>query len=414
MPSGAIRLSAPTLSHDDGATTASCIVSLPGKAPQELWIRSTCHGGLNSADSFAALALLPAMKLRVPVISDGAISRTLLDDGFPRIQRIFEIWREDPWNPEFPRFHQTDILAEGQEDGPEGEGVATFFSGGVDSSFSLLEAIDEITHLIFIEHFEEEFPPEEAQKAVAGVINVAHELAKEIVIVQTNAKIVFSDYVSWHFFHGALLAAVAHQLQGQVSKVHIPSSDDVRHLDPWGSHPCLDPLWSTSATALVHDRNDVTRLQKTARIADNPLLLKNLRVCWRPYQNCGRCSKCIRTKFALKALDRLTVGFPFDTDQLTAQELKLLQIRDDAPFFQEVVDYLEDEGRHPELVAAVRQALSGWYQTPLGSLFRGDLTSRSKRWAKRQAFKAFSATGTVEPMRRARTHLKKRLTRGQS
>lgn len=303
MPSGAIRLSAPTLSHDDGATTASCIVSLPGKAPQELWIRSTCHGGLNSADSFAALALLPAMKLRVPVISDGAISRTLLDDGFPRIQRIFEIWREDPWNPEFPRFHQTDILAEGQEDGPEGEGVATFFSGGVDSSFSLLEAIDEITHLIFIEHFEEEFPPEEAQKAVAGVINVAHELAKEIVIVQTNAKIVFSDYVSWHFFHGALLAAVAHQLQGQVSKVHIPSSDDVRHLDPWGSHPCLDPLWSTSATALVHDRNDVTRLQKTARIADNPLLLKNLRVCWRPYQNCGRCSKCIRTKFALKALD---------------------------------------------------------------------------------------------------------------
>jgi hypothetical protein len=49
-------------------------------------------------------------------------------------------------------------------------------------------------------------------------------------------------------------AAVALELQGRLSKVHVPATYDVSTLQPWGSHPYLDPLWSTTATEVGWNR----------------------------------------------------------------------------------------------------------------------------------------------------------------
>jgi hypothetical protein len=94
--------------------------------------------------------------------------------------------------------------------------------------------------------------------------------------------------------------------------VFIASSYDVNHLIPWGSHPDLDPLWSTERTAFRVDGIEVTRTNKVKAIASSPFALSQLKVCWHADidTNCGRCEKCIRTQCALAiagVLDRASV-----------------------------------------------------------------------------------------------------------
>ena len=63
----------------------------------------------------------------------------------------------------------------------------------------------------------------------------------------------------------------------------------------FGSHPLLDPLWSTETLAFVHDGCEANRMEKVRRIAESPLLLEGLRVCvddrGPDVYNCGSCWK---------------------------------------------------------------------------------------------------------------------------
>jgi len=383
----AISLSRPSRSYDGRSTLATCTVSIPGKPPREMWIRTSGAGLVESADPFVALVLLPAMVLGVPVSSEGPVSRTLLESGLPSIQKVYSLWRYDRWYPRYRRFHEVKIDAPVAEDIPSAGGVGLFFSGGVDSSFSLVDARDEITHLIFIQDWEGRFPTDQGERALSGVANVAQGFGKAVITVETNAKsFLLWDYLSWLHFHGALLAAVALELQGRLSKVHVPATYDVSTLQPWGSHPYLDPLWSTTATEVVHDRIDVTRLEKLAAIADERLLMENLRVCGEPYHNCGSCEKCVRTMFTLQALGRYEQGLPFDRPPLTPREIARLNwsTREYPEYIQEVVDYLKDTGGHPELLKATRIAHSGFYYHGPGRLIRGNLGPRLRARAGRE------------------------------
>lgn len=396
----AITLSSPTFSYDGKTTLASCEVSIPGQASQQLWIQTSGEGIVRTSDSFVALSLLPAMKLGVPLVSEGPVSRTLLESGLPRIQHFYAIWRYDKQNAQYPRYREVPIEAPAVEDVPSASGVGLLFSGGVDSSFSLVEAREEITDLIFIHDFEDPFPPDQAVKAVSGVTNVAEAFGKRLITAKTNARSVFSQYVSRRV---VVLPAVALQLQGRLSKVHVASSDSVKSLHPGLSHPFLDPLWSTTATEIVHDRIDVTRLEKTALIAGDRLLLENLRVCWEPYQNCGHCDKCVRTIFALMALDRFEEGVPFNRPPLTPRDISRLNLRDEYEwYYEEIADYLNETGRYPELVKAAQTAHSGWYHYGFGRLFRGNLSARLKARAERRLRRLKAASRTPRATRPTR------------
>jgi hypothetical protein len=112
-----------------------------------------------------------------------------------------------------------------------------------------------------------------------------------------------------------------------------PSSHAVSRLGPWGSHPILDPLWSTGSTRITADRVDVTRLEKVDAMtahAAHAALLDNLRGCWMQQRNCGTCQKCVRTIVALQSLGKYEPGHPFDRPPLTAREIARLDLRDPA------------------------------------------------------------------------------------
>jgi hypothetical protein len=132
----------------------------------------------------------------------------------------------------------------------------------------------------------------------------ADDLGIPLVTVETNARMFLDRAGPWGLVsHGAGLAGVGHLFGEQIHQVLIPSSHNLNDLYPWGSHPLLDPLWSSDSVRFVHDGAHLTRVEKTALLAESSVALRHLRVCTRNpggEYNCGRCEKCVRTMIGLE------------------------------------------------------------------------------------------------------------------
>ena len=117
--------------------------------------------------------------------------------------------------------------------------------------------------------------------------------------------------------HGMAFAAAAHSVSGAFHTVSIAASSDIRKLAAgfhWGSHPMIDGKLTSSTLRFVYDGEILTRLEKTAVVAEWPEALAVMTVCTAPYevrikrQNCGRCEKCVRTALAFEVLDKTAEG----------------------------------------------------------------------------------------------------------
>lgn len=103
---------------------------------------------------------------------------------------------------------------------------------------------------------------------------------------------------------GSTLVGIALSLGDLLRTVYIASGyESLRPSFPYGSHPALDPLWSTDQLRVIHDVA-VSRLDKIQAVAAHPLALRTLRVCTRGQKtglyNCCQCEKCLRTMLGLK------------------------------------------------------------------------------------------------------------------
>lgn len=201
---------------------------------------------------------------------------------------------------------------------PTGRGVGSFFSGGVDSFFSLLSHFDEISHLILVKSGFDIFPPNKAvtDKTVTALTRAASEYGKPLVVLETDIREVSSRFVRWGpRYHGAALATVGQLLSPHLKEVIIPSTYQANDLVPWGTHPDLDHLWSSSYLGVAHDSAEFDRAEKVRAISGDPVAMAHLRVCWRnpaSEYNCGRCEKCVRTMLALYAFGALSQCATFD------------------------------------------------------------------------------------------------------
>jgi hypothetical protein len=184
---------------------------------------------------------------------------------------------------------------------------------------------------------------------------------KGLVEVTTNVRPWLDTHIPWALGHGSMMAAVGHLLSRDFSRIYIPSSHSYADLFPWGSHPLVDPLWSSERVEFAHDGCEATRIEKADLIARSDSALRTLRVCWRNRRgayNCGMCEKCVRTMLNLAAagaLDRCTT-FP---EPLTPSRIEDVVLRDtnERSFAMENLQALEVRQRHPELAAALRRLL---------------------------------------------------------
>jgi hypothetical protein len=237
-------------------------------------------------------------------------------------------------------------------------GVSLFFSGGVDSFYSLIKHRDDVENLVLVHGFD--VPLADTQTfalAEAQARDAARLFGKRLIVVRTNLHLEQPSVPGgWGMYHGAALAAVAHALAPNHGKMYIASTYSYADLHPWGSHPLLDPLWSTEALQIVHDGGE-TRMDKLRVLVQYPEALSRLRVCWENLgnYNCGLCEKCIRTMLGLRALgvDRCA---PFP-DILTPELVRQQKLNHDSVLFWRE---LLCSSLPPALHAAVQSAIHSY------------------------------------------------------
>jgi len=313
---------------------------------QEIWFDAAGVQLTQTANPFLAVTLLAAMATNHTLVVDGPVSPRLLQN-VKRIQEIFHCWAG--------RFQIVPVEGDAVASSEEPQTVACFFSGGLDSWYTLLKHQQEITHLILVHGFDLNLRDEELRARVGKALRgAAGQMGKQIVEVTTNLRELANRYDNWTFYHGPALASVALLLSPNFKKIYLGSTHDYSSLFPWGSHPLVDHLWSTETTELVHDGCEATRIAKARRVAASEVALSSLRVCWENRDgayNCGRCEKCLRTMINLLvagALDRCpTFGRPLDPVSVADLDMTENNTRS---FMIENIEGLRRVGGSPDLL----------------------------------------------------------------
>jgi hypothetical protein len=304
----------PIVSVEDGQSVFSARITL-GRDRHLLRYEAADLDLAADADPLLPAVLLAAMSRQAPVRLAAAISPRLLS-AVGTIQDIFHAW--DPTRLHPVEIQSLSAVPDAPSHRPSG-GVGCFFTGGVDSWYSVLKHRDEITHLVYVHGFDVPLEDRGLRAKVSAMLReVAGLLRKGLVEVTSNLRSAADAYVDWDFYHGPGLASVALVLTPSLRKMYIPATHTYAALYSLGSHPLLDPLWSTEAVEIVHDGCESTRTEKVRCIAAFEPALRTLRVCWRNPDgayNCGRCEKCLRTMIALRlagVLDKTPTFGPLD------------------------------------------------------------------------------------------------------
>ena len=370
--------------REGGVAELSALLRL-GPVRRRMFFRTADAQIASGCDPFVPAVLLPAMRGKFDVSIAPAVSRQILKAA----ERVQEM--EFAWHPD---WRMTQITAPAAEDAssdhPASSAVGAFFSAGVDSFYTLQKHREEITHLIFVSGFDLPLQRETLRRLILGEVRkTAAQVGLPLIEVETNLR-EFSDdlYFSWEEQHGAAMAAVGHFLAPSFRKIYIPSSYALPFLLPFGSHPGLDPLWSSETLELVHDGIEATRFDKIGALVAWDTAVENLRVCWQlneGHYNCCQCRKCLWTMAFLRAHGALAraKSFPSSIDLARLSEQPVVATEHRYRLIQAIAT-LKEQGKDRELVDALDAALNQRHS--LGRVVRGTLLNtyrRVKRFARR-------------------------------
>jgi hypothetical protein len=297
--------------------------------PPSLWfeVPAAFGAGLSArGDPFLPGLLLRALQRPGPIVIEAEISPELLASA-RRVAALLETWGLPPGRV---RGTTVEIQAPVGIAARRGTAVGAFFSGGVDSFYTVLKNINRypvgdsrsLTHLIVLHGFDMHADDGAVFERRAGPLReAATALGKGFLTLRTNLRELLDDD---HFdiTHGVVLAGAGHAMAGLFHTLYVASSYPYSELRPWGSHPNLDPLWSSERVDFVHDGSERSRPEKIALIARSPVGLRALRVCLGQGEayNCGKCEKCVRTMLGLAAHGVLgqaaTFPSPLDPDEV--------------------------------------------------------------------------------------------------
>jgi hypothetical protein len=211
------------------------------------------------------------------------------------------------------------------------------------------------------------------------VREVAAAFEKRFVEVETNIRELLDPFADWcGAAHGAAMAAVGHLLHRQFDTIYFAAPHTYANLFPCGSHPLLDPLWSTEGLEFVHDGCEATRIEKVALLATSDVCLRNLRVCFKNTNgiyNCGKCEKCLRTMINLHIVGALEACEAFDQplNLRRVARIEALDV-DSRSYIIENLRALEQKGIDSNLIAALSSVLQKprWW-VRVNSSFRGGM-----------------------------------------
>ena len=349
--------------HDFGSSTAGGMARISATVTwedsahdrQEIYMETNaCFADdLNcNPNAFLLAAVIPAMRRgERRVLVDGVVCPQLRN-GLITAMQILE-----RWYGKSPQGSVTIEATQGFEPRlpRQPSRTASFMSGGVDSLTTLrcnrldfpLDHPGSIRDCFFVYGFDMGFEidmgdfktldksKENFELVVSSLAKLAEEAKTTLIPVYWNIRCLNGDSGVGQLFvmqsHGAALGAVAHAFSRRITTATIGSSYNIRELEPWGSHPLLDPNYSSAEVYIQHDGARFSRLEKVGLIAEWDAALKTLRTCGNPLRpgdliNCGRCEKCLRTMVELVAYDKLKQCKTFPLTDVSAEMLQALNV----------------------------------------------------------------------------------------
>lgn len=248
---------------------------------------------------FVPAALFTAMRRAEPLQIDGHVSRRLFE-SVPHLQEVIS-WL----NPSLRRI-PVRAAAVDQAPVPPQEARGSFFSRGVDSTHCVSRRHaggEQLDFLLFWRDFELLYSERTRAREVELVKKAAERLGvPEVVVVSSDVPRALVGVVDFNDATSAMLATVGLSVPGLTGHLVVPSAVPYGELTPIGTHPLLDPLWSTERVELEHDSNILSRDEKVGWLVENrPDMLELLHVCMNQdaVDNCGRCDKCLWTMLFL-------------------------------------------------------------------------------------------------------------------
>ena len=260
------------------------------------------------ADPFAAGLLQLAMVLEEDLIIEGQVSPVLYH-GMKEYQQTMSEW--------FPQIMcPIKIEASVQEAlsaDDAGHNCVTLFSGGVDSSYTLMSRLpdqqqnpaSQVQGALFIHGLDIPLQNQNSyQESLTFFDRHISPLGVELIPCATNLRYFTSGILNWGLAHGSAIISTGLVLDRMIANLLIPSSSiDIKI--PWGSSPLIDHLLSTETVKVIHEGSTISRIEKIAAIANWEPAQNYLRVCVdedkrHGVQNCSRCEKCIRTMTMLE------------------------------------------------------------------------------------------------------------------
>ena len=288
------------------------------------WIESADVPLRACAEAFGSAFLLPALHHGRTLAFEEPVDAAWLANT-ARLQEVFQRWwRYEPQAP----LTSGGVASTVASDLPARRATALFFSGGVDSFYSLLHRDPPPERLLTLQGLD---VPHDDDARMAPVLALLHAVATasgvKPVVVRTNLRAhPLVAGMSWERSHGGVMAAIGHALGDDVCEVLISSSITTDRDRAWGSHWETDPLHSSSRVRFRQIGMEHRRVEKLRSIAREPLVQRHLRVCWQETKrlNCSRCSKCLLTRLVLAECGVLDLCATFDGTATLARDVDAL------------------------------------------------------------------------------------------
>jgi hypothetical protein len=271
--------------------------------------------------------LVWAMRRGTNIHVAGPVDQGTIDSA-ERFARTWELW-----NPRRFRFVRVTAEAVAPTPNPDRRADLVMFSGGLDSTDMLLR-IGRRQHpglALTIHGFDHALRATDSfEAALAKSEPLLADLNYNRAVLRTNAAAVAQDYHSWGLRLMGSAALLSSLFKEGVFAASFTMEQDMA-VYPWGDNHVTDRFFRSDDFALT-PLYEISRLEKAANVAANPVALNALAFCnnlrnksrWKLGLNCGACEKCIRTKamFAVEtgSIPEIFVDMSLDIDRLTLDD----------------------------------------------------------------------------------------------
>ncbi|MGN6466106.1 MAG: hypothetical protein ACTHLP_11510 [Rhizobiaceae bacterium] len=301
--------------------------------------------------TFAAWALLPVAMASVGDILIEGVGDAVAEANARQLARIWSLWAPEWFRPASITFARHDA---GEQPGKSGDLV--LFSGGVDSVFNLLRRHRSgMSQSLLTLHGLDYRIDADAKfdRLVEKTSPVVEMTGSPRILMKTNA---YSFYRSFGIgetglTHGFVLAAALFAAGSPFGAGEI-AADYARHQEfivaPWGTNSVTNAMFESASFKMKTACLDLTRAQKMEALLSAPKALESLSFC-KDYEsrpdNCGVCSKCVRTKYMFLAVGG-TVPPIFSDMSINHKLIRKIDIgkRSERAFFLDLVAAAKEHG----------------------------------------------------------------------